>query len=221
METRSYLLALLVVSGILSLLDFVPAGMFPATSPSPARSANLAVATFAGGCFWPQEQMFEEVRGVTEVVAGYAGGATVNPRYAAVFAGRTGHAEAVEVHYNPGIVSYQQLLHVFFLGSHNPTELNRQGPDTGTAVRSIAFYRSPAEQQLIKAIIRRIETMHRYPTPIVTQVKPYARFWPAEAYHQGYYRRNPNNSYVSSVSRPRVEQFRRAFLQLLKPAEAL
>lgn len=196
METRSYLLALPVVSGILSLLGFVPMEVFPATSSAPARSANLAMATFGGG-------------------------ATANPPYVAVVASSTGHAEAVEVHYNPGIVSYQQLLHVFFLGSHNPTELNRHGPETDTAVRSIAFYRSPAEQQLINSTIRRIETTHRYSTPIVTQVKPYARFWPAEEYHQSYYHRNPNNSYVSSVSRPQVEQFRRAFPQLSKPAKAL
>ena len=216
METRNFLLSLFLVSAALASLGFIPVS--ESRQQAPAAPA-LAVATFAGGCFWPQEEIFEEVRGVTAVVAGYAGGATAQPRYADVAAGRTGHAETVQVTYNPRQISYQQLLDVFFLGAHNPTELNRQGPDRGTAVRSIAFYRTPAEQQLIAATIRRVNAAHRYPGPVVTQVQPYRRFWPAEAYHQGYYRAHPDNGYVSRVSRPRVEAFRREFPQLLKPVE--
>lgn len=223
METRNYFLSLFLVSAVLAAVGFIPVGVpaEAATTSTPIRPEAQAVATFAGGCFWPQEEIFEEVRGVTSVVAGYAGGATPHPHYDAVAAGRTGHAETVEVHYDPRVVSYQQLLDVFFLGAHNPTELNRQDPDTGTAVRSIAFYRSPAEQQLIAATIRRIEAAHRYPAPIVTEVQAYSRFWPAEDYQQGYYRRNLTNDYVRRVSRPRVEQFRRTFPQLLKTNPSL
>ncbi|SMB87200.1 peptide methionine sulfoxide reductase [Hymenobacter roseosalivarius DSM 11622] len=159
--------------------------------PAPKDLHGLAVATFAGGCFWSHEETFEEVRGVAAVVAGYAGGTTKNPRYKDVGGGQTGHAEAVQVYYNPRQVSYQQLLDVFFLGAHNPTELNRQGPDAGSEYRSVAFYRTPQERQLIAATIRRLDAARHYPAPIVTQITAFTAFWPAEDYHQGYYRLHP------------------------------
>ncbi|SHJ61809.1 peptide-methionine (S)-S-oxide reductase [Hymenobacter daecheongensis DSM 21074] len=228
METRNFFLSLLLVGGGLASLAFVPmssdAPAAPTRStagPAPRNLTGLAVATFAGGCFWSHEETFEEVRGVVAAVPGYAGGTTPNPTYEAVASEETGHAEAVQVYYNARQVSYQQLLDVFFLGVHNPTELNRQGPDTGTEYRSVAFYRTPQEKQLIAATIRRLDAAHHYPAPIVTQVVPLTQFWVAEAYHQGYYRLHPTQGYIAHVSQPKVEKFRKAFPQLLKPADAL
>ncbi|TGE22445.1 peptide-methionine (S)-S-oxide reductase MsrA [Hymenobacter aquaticus] len=196
-----------------------------AQAQAPARSTagaapkdltGLAVATFAGGCFWSHEETFEEVRGVREAVSGYAGGTTKNPSYEEVGSGQTGHAESVQVYYDPKVVTYAQLLDVFLLGAHNPTELNRQGPDTGPEYRSVAFYRTPQEKQLIEAAIRRVNASKRYSAPIVTQVTAFTGFWPAEKYHQGYYRLHPTQGYIDHVSRPKVEHFRQLFPQLLK-----
>ena len=207
METRQFIRSFVVVTCLLALVGLIPR--------SRAEQAAPAVATFAGGCFWPQQEIFGELRGVQRVVAGYAGGTAPHPTYAQVVKGGTGHAETVQVYYNPQQISYQQLLNVFFLGSHNPTELNHQGPDVGPVVRSIAFYRSPQEQQLINATIERVNAGHRYPTPIVTQVVPLPQFWPAEAYHQNYYRRHPKDGYIAQYSRPLVEHARQAFPALL------
>lgn len=183
----------------------------------PKDTTGLAVATFAGGCFWSQQETFEEVRGVGAVVAGYAGGTTRQPTYEDVSTGQTGHAETVQVYYDPRQVSYAQLLDVFFLGAHNPTELNRQGSDTGTEYRSVAFYRTPQEKQQIEATIAWVNASRHYPEPVVTQVTALQQFWPAEEYHQDFYRLHPNQGYIYAVSRPKVEKFRQLFPQLLKP----
>ncbi|RYU80259.1 peptide-methionine (S)-S-oxide reductase MsrA [Hymenobacter persicinus] len=188
----------------------------PTTGGAPASLDGLAVATFAGGCFWCEEEIFEELRGVKQVVSGYAGGPELNPTYEQVGSGATGHAESVEIYYDPKQISYQTLLDVFFVGAHDPTTLNRQGPDAGTQYRSIAFYRTPEEKQLIEATIQRVNSTKHYPDPIVTQVVPFTRFWPAEDYHQGYYRLHPDDSYIRSVSGPKVAKFRKAFPALLK-----
>ncbi|MBC6988414.1 peptide-methionine (S)-S-oxide reductase MsrA [Hymenobacter sp. BT491] len=229
MQTRNFFFALAIATSSLASLAFVPLSPDNPTvslkrstaSPAPKDLTGLAVATFAGGCFWSNEETFEEVRGVTAVVSGYAGGTVKNPSYEDVASQRTGHAESVQVYYNPKQITYQQLLDVFFLGAHNPTELNRQGPDTGPEYRSVAFYRSPQEKQLIEATIKRIDASHHYDAPIVTQVAPYTQFWAAEDYHQGYYRLHPTQGYIDHVSRPKVEKFRKAFPNLLKPAEVL
>lgn len=217
METRQFIWSLVIVSGLLALVGLIPRTQ--ADQPG-SRAAVPAVATFAGGCFWPQQEIFGELRGVQRVVAGYAGGAAAHPTYEQVVQGGTGHAETVQVYYNPQQISYQQLLNVFFFGSHNPTERNRQGPDTGRAVRSIAFYRNPQEQQLINATIKRANAEHRYAAPIVTQVVPLRQFWPAEAYHQGYYTRHPKDGYIAQCSRPLVEHARQTFSGLLRPGAA-
>ena len=229
MEIRHFFLSLLLVGGSMASLSFAPA-MRTDTPPALRRStagaapknlSGLAVATFAGGCFWSHEETFEEVRGVRAVVSGYSGGTTPHPTYEQVGSGHTGHAEAVQVYYNPREVSYQELLDVFLLGAHNPTELNRQGPDAGTEYRSAAFYRTPQEHQLIEATIRRVDASGHYPAPIVTQVAGFTAFWSAEDYHQGYYRLHPTQGYIDHVSRPKVEKFRHTFPNLLKPADAL
>ena len=186
----------------------------------PGNTQGLAVADFAGGCFWSNQETFQEVRGVRAVVSGYAGGTAQNPTYEQVGSGETGHAESVQVYYDPRQVSYQQLLDVFFLGAHNPTELNYQGPDHGTEYRSVAFYRTPQEKAQIEAEIQKVNATHHYPDPIVTQVVPFRQFWPAEQYHQNFYRLHPTQGYIDHVSRPKVEKFRQAFPTLLKPGVA-
>lgn len=226
METRHFIFAFVGVTCLLALLGLIPLPMHLMARFVPAAQAAVvaapaqsgpAVATFAGGCFWPQQEDFRELRGVQNVVAGYAGGTAQHPTYEQVVQGGTGHAEAVQVYYNPQQISYQQLLNVFFLGTHDPTQLNRQDPDAGPVVRSIAFYRTPQEQQLIQATIRRVDASHRYSAPIVTQVVPFRQFWSAEAYHQGYYRRHLTDDNIAHSYRPRVERFQQAFPALLKP----
>jgi peptide-methionine (S)-S-oxide reductase len=185
---------------------------------APANQKGLALATFAGGCFWAQEEVFEEVKGVRAAVSGYAGGTVDHPTYEQVASRKTGHAEAVQVYYDPAVVSYATLVDIFLRGSHNPTQLNRQGPDVGDEYRSAVFYRTPQEKAAVEAAIKRVDAAHVYSDPIVTQVVPLTTFWPAEDYHQGYYRLNPTQPYIASVSRKKVEHFRAEFPQLVKPA---
>lgn len=172
-------------------------------------------AYFAAGCFWCVEAIFESVKGVNEVYSGYAGGFTKNPNYNQIGTGRTGHAEAVEVHYDPELVSFGTLLQVFF-GSHDPTTPNRQGPDYGSQYRSIAFYTSDQERELIQDYIALLEKENSFDKEIVTEVKPLEKFYFAEEYHQNYERLNPNNSYVKSVSIPRLRKFQNRYPELLK-----
>ncbi len=172
-------------------------------------------AYFASGCFWCVEAIFEHVKGVAEVHSGYAGGTEENPTYNQVAYGRTHHAEAVAVYYDPQIVSFDQLVEIFF-GSHDPTTLNRQGPDRGTQYRSIAFYKNEAEKNSITAHIAQLESKKIYEKPIITEVKRFVRFYKAEDYHQDFERRNPNNSYIKNVSIPRLNRFKDGFPQYLK-----
>lgn len=187
------------------------------TSPAklPALQPGEAVATFAAGCFWCTEAQFESLRGVREVVSGYAGGELENPTYEQVGAGQTGHAEAIQVYYDPTVIAYPTLLKAFFIG-HDATSLNRQGPDVGTQYRSIAFYRAPAEKAAIETAIRQENASGRYSRPIVTQVVPFRVFYPAEVYHQGYYYAHPDDLYVRTVSTPKVEKFRERMADWLK-----
>ncbi|SDX83964.1 peptide-methionine (S)-S-oxide reductase MsrA [Hymenobacter psychrophilus] len=184
--------------------------------PAPTNLQGLATADFAGGCFWCTEEVFEEIKGVKAVVSGYSGGPQANPTYEQVGRGETGHAEAIEVYYDPKEVTFATLVDVFFRGAHDPTTLNRQGPDAGAQYRSVAFYRTPAEKQIIDEAIKRVDASKQYSNPIVTQVVPFKKFWPAEGYHQGYYRLHPTEGYVQNVSVPKVEKFRHKFPELLK-----
>lgn len=173
-----------------------------------------AVAYFASGCFWCVEAIFESVEGVGDVISGYSGGKKSTANYSDVSAGRTDHAESVAVHYDSTVVDYPTLLKVFF-GSHDPTTLNRQGPDRGTQYRSVIFYRNEKEKQLANNYIQELLDKGVYPK-ITTEVVPFEAFYPAEDYHQNYERRNPDNSYVKSVSIPRLNKFKRKFPELLK-----
>jgi peptide-methionine (S)-S-oxide reductase len=187
-----------------------------AFAPIPKPAAGEAVATFGGGCFWSMSEAMSELKGVSKVVSGYAGGKTKNPSYEDVSSRTTGHAEVTQVYYDPKVISYATLAESFFF-AHDPTTLNRQGPDVGTDYRSIAFYRNDAEKNTIISIIKKLNDSKHYSNPIVTQVVPFTAFYAAENYHQGYYRTNGDNPYISSVSEPKVMKFRKAMKAELKP----
>lgn len=172
-------------------------------------------AYFASGCFWCVEAIFESVKGVKEVISGYSGGEEENPTYEQVAYGRTSHAEAVEVYYDPEEISFFQLVQVFF-GSHDPTSLNRQGPDRGAQYRSIAFYKDTEEKKIIEAYIQALGESGVYEDPIVTEVTPFSIFYKAEEYHQDYERKNPYNGYIQNVSIPRLNRFKKNFPEFLK-----
>jgi peptide-methionine (S)-S-oxide reductase len=173
------------------------------------------VATFAGGCFWGIQEGFTELKGVSKSTSGYAGGTKVNPTYEEVSAEVTGHAEAVQVVYDPTVISFSQLLDAFFV-MHDPTQLNRQGPDVGESYRSVAFYNNNDEKVQIEKAIVKYGKSGLYLDPVVTEVKQYEAFYPAEAYHQNYYKLNPNSAYVANVCGPKVQKLRKAFPSLLK-----
>lgn len=187
----------------------------PIWQPPTKAAQNLKKAYFASGCFWCVEAIYESVKGVSEVYSGYAGGVTKNPNYKQIGTGRTGHAEAVEVLYDPEQVSFATLLQVFF-GSHDPTTPNRQGPDYGSQYRSIAFYTSENEREQIQNYIAQLTEQGVFETEIVTEVKPLEQFYYAEEYHQDYEKRNPNNPYVKNVSVPRLKKFQWRYPELLK-----
>ncbi len=173
----------------------------------PTLQPGEAVATLAGGCFWCVEAELELLKGVREVVSGYAGGTVDQPTYEQVGSGQTGHTEAVQVYYDPKVISFDTLLTAFFAG-HDPTTLNRQGPDVGTQYRSVAFYRTAVEKAAIDAAIDRENRSGHHSRPVVTQVETLQTFFPAEVYHQQYYQNHPDELYVRNISVPKVEKFR-------------
>lgn len=187
----------------------------PIWEPNEVLHEGLKKAYFASGCFWCVEAIYESVRGVSEVYSGYAGGFTKNPNYNQIGTGRTGHAEAVEVLYDPKVVSYSTLVQVFF-GSHDPTTPNRQGPDYGSQYRSIAFYNSDQEREIIQNYIALLQEKEIFSKEIVTEIKPLYKFYYAEEYHQDYEKNNPNNPYVKQVSIPRLRKFQNLYPELLK-----
>jgi len=181
----------------------------------PKPTSSEAVATFAGGCFWAMQESMIQLKGVNTVISGYAGGSTVDPTYAEVSMQNTGHAESVQVYYNPQVISYEELLRAFFF-AHNPTELNRQGPDEGPEYRSIAFYRNPQELKTIYKVISKMEAEKDYNGQFVTEAEQFSVFYPAESSHQDYYERNPWDPYIRSVSRPKVLHVRTELPQMIK-----
>jgi len=178
------------------------------------NSQDMKEAYFASGCFWCVESIYESLIGVSEVESGYSGGSTNNPTYYTVLTGLTGHAEAIKVYYDAEQISFKELVKVFF-GSHDPTTLNRQGPDKGTHYRSIAFYSNDDEKKIIKNEIDRLLKNKTYPK-IVTEVKKFKKFYLAEDYHQDYKEKNPNNAYIWNVSVPRINKFKSKYSELLK-----
>lgn len=172
-------------------------------------------AYFASGCFWCVESVYESIKGVEEAFSGYAGGKTKNPTYYQVVTGRTGHAETVEVIYDPKLVNFSTLVEAFF-DSHDPTLLNQQGPDRGTHYRSIAFYQNNEEKEIIEKYIAKLEKEKVYNRKIVTEVKPLAKFYYAENYHQDYEKNNPNDLYILNVSVPRLNKFKATSPELIK-----
>ena len=187
---------------------------------SAAQPGTKEIATLGGGCFWCLEAVYDELEGVEDVVSGYAGGAVANPSYEQVCSGRTGHAEVVQVTFDPSQISYQELLEVFFT-IHDPTTPNRQGHDIGTQYRSIILYHSPEQRAVAEQTIAELEAAQLWDAPIVTELEPLTTFYPAEDYHQEYYRRNPEQAYCQAVVAPKVAKARKQFLAKLKqPAGA-
>lgn len=172
-------------------------------------------AVFGGGCFWCTEAVFKMFKGVQSVDPGYAGGTTPNPTYEQVCSGTTGHAEVIKIEYDPALVSYRTLLTVFF-ATHDPTTLNRQGPDAGTQYRSIILYTSEEQQKEAKAFIQEVETSTTAGSHVVTEVHPLGEFYPAEQYHQDYFARNPEQAYCQLVVSPKVEKVQKEFAELLE-----
>lgn len=186
------------------------------TPLGPEQLAPYERAYFASGCFWCVEAIFESVKGVQEVVSGYAGGTEKNPTYEMVSYGKSTHAEAVEVYYDPKVISFTALVQVFF-GSHDPTTLNQQGPDRGPQYRSIAFYQTDEEKEIIERYMKALQDQNVYGgETLTTEVKPLDIFYRAEEYHQDYERKNPNNSYIRNVSIPRLNRFKQNFEDYLK-----
>lgn len=173
------------------------------------------VATLAGGCFWCLEAVYDDLKGVEDVVSGYMGGHRPNPTYEQVCTGVTGHAEVVQLKFNPDEVSYRDLLDVFFT-IHDPTTLNRQGADVGTQYRSAVFYHSPEQKTTAEQAIKDLTAAHVWDNPIVTEVTAASTFYPAEAYHQEYFRNHPNQGYCQVVIAPKVAKFRKHYLERLK-----
>jgi len=189
------------------LSEPVAAPLVDATVSSPAEDT----AVFAGGCFWGIEAVFEHVKGVKSAVSGYAGGNVANPSYEQVSSGDTGHAESVQVIYDPSQVSYGKLLQIFFSVAHDPTQLNRQGPDHGTQYRSALFYNNAQQQQIVESYIKQLTAAKTFSRPIVTQVTRLRAFYPAESYHQDYLVHHPNQLYIVINDQPKVAALKKQF----------
>ena len=174
---------------------------------------NLQQITFGGGCFWCVESCFNMLKGVESAISGYSGGHKDNPTYEEICTGETGHAEVVQITYDPAIISYDQLMDVFFF-LHDPTQLNRQGNDIGTQYRSVIFYKDDTEKQRAENSIKESEASGKWSGKYVTELAPFEKFWPAEQYHQGYYHVNPNQPYCSAVVGPKIQKFKKHFGEL-------
>ena len=188
----------------------------PVTENVPQDLSKYGKAYFAGGCFWCVEAVFESVKGVKEVISGYAGGKEANPTYEEVGSGSTGHAESVEVYYDPTVVSYNTLLKVYF-ASENPTQVNGQGPDHGRQYRSIIFYSNDTEKEEAEDYKNKLNTSGEFKAPIAAEIVPFVKFWNAEGYHQNYVANNPNVGYVQFESIPRIKRFQSKYPELIKP----
>ncbi len=224
MKTRPFLGAAPALLGAALFLLSCTARGAPAAAASPAfpdppkeapASSAKKIAVLAGGCFWGMEGVFERLTGVSEVLSGYSGGGPDTAHYEMVSTGTTGHAESIQVTYDPSVISYGTLLKVYFSIAHDPTELNYQGPDQGTQYRSAIFYADDAQKQEAEAYIKLLDEAHVFATPIVTQVVPLKAFYPAEDYHQKFMDNNPDYPYIVFWDRPKVIALQQAYPQLL------
>jgi peptide-methionine (S)-S-oxide reductase len=188
----------------------------PIVDSKPASPGALQTAVLAGGCFWCTEAVFLQIEGVEKVVSGYSGGEQATATYEAVCSGKTGHAEAIQITYDPAKVSYGQLLKVFFSVAHDPTQLNRQGNDIGTQYRSAVFYSDEEQKRVAEAYIKQLGEAGVFRHGIVTEVTPLKSFYPAEGYHQNYCSLNPHNPYIAAVAQPKVEKTKKQFGEMLK-----
>jgi peptide-methionine (S)-S-oxide reductase len=193
----------------------------PAIDAPKAAASGEQVAVFAGGCFWGIEAVYEHVKGVHRAVAGYSGGNADTAHYDEVSEGDTGHAESVQVHFDPAQVSYGQLLQVFFSVALDPTERNRQGPDVGSQYRSVIFYDNAEQQRIASAYLAQLAAAKSFPAPIVTQLVPLQAFYPAEAYHQHYFQLHPNNPYIVYNDAPKVAHLKQLFPALYQPEQSV
>jgi len=180
-----------------------------------AQPQSKEIVTLAGGCFWCLEAVYDELNGVEDVISGYAGGKVPNPSYEMVCTGATGHAEAVQITFNPTIISFKEILQVFFT-IHDPTTPNRQGPDVGTQYRSAIFYHTPEQRTIAVQVIAELQAANIWDAHIVTELKPLDQFYPAENYHQEYFKRNPSQPYCRVVIAPKVAKFRKHYLDKLR-----
>src|SRR5271154_3073020 len=188
----------------------------PAVDETKAAAAGKQTATVAGGCFWGIQAVFQHVKGVISATSGYSGGTVKNPDYETVSSGSTGHAESVQIVYDPSQVTYGELLRVFFSVAHDPTELNRQGPDEGTQYRSVIFYGNDEQKRIADAYVAQLEQARVYPHKIVTQVVPLKGFYPAEGYHQNYAALHPDNPYIARFDLPKVANLQQTYPQLYR-----
>jgi peptide-methionine (S)-S-oxide reductase len=179
------------------------------------EAASLDIATLAGGCFWCLEAVFKEIVGVEKVVSGYTGGTTVNPTYEQVSTGKTGHAEAIQVSFDPSRITYREILEIFF-SIHDPTTLNRQGVDIGTQYRSAIFYHNEQQKIIAEDLITELNTVHVWKNPLVTQIVPMHTFYSAEDYHQGYFAQHPGQGYCRAVISPKLNRFRQQWSEHVK-----
>lgn len=215
MPVKTYLVsrltAVLAMVGVLSTLSARAADLPDFSGRAPDAGSGAQTAVLAGGCFWGVDAVFKHVKGVESVVSGYAGGDRATASYAAVSTGTTGHAEAVSISYDPARISYGQLLKIFFAVAHDPTQLNRQGPDHGTQYRSAIFYANEEQKQVAQGYIDQLGRARAFSAPIVTQVAPLKQFYPAEEYHQNYLARHPYQPYIVIHDQPKLELLRRQF----------
>lgn len=192
-----------------------PATKSPSDTAQPVENRKLETATFAGGCFWCTEAVFQEIKGVSTVVSGYMGGSTENPTYKQICTGKTGHAEVIQIKFDPAQIDFAKLLEIHFK-THDPTTLNRQGADVGTQYRSAIFYHTPEQKKVATEIKQKLDDSGAFRQPIVTEITKAPKFYPAEDYHQNYLRENPGNPYCRSVALPKVRKVRNVFSEYLK-----
>ena len=193
----------------------------PPAFDTPVANQGPQTAVFAGGCFWGVQAVFQHTKGVLNAVSGYAGGKKETANYEAVGSGATGHAESVQVTYDPKQVSYGKLLQIYFSVAHDPTQLNRQGPDSGTQYRSAIFFANDSQKQVAERYIAQLEAAHAFPGKIVTQVAPLAAFYPAEAYHQDYATLHPESPYIATFDRPKIANLKTVMPEVYRDAPVL